>query len=171
MTWQTVYLGLGSNIGDSFSILKNALGEIGAIPGVSRLECSSIYETTPVSDIPQGNFLNCVCRLKTTLDPRVFFSMTEQIEKNLGKIPKNKNAPRMLDIDILFFGNEPYQDEVLTIPHPRWKERLFVLIPLLDLTDNIDNINLRDYTNNFSNVNNEQVVNLSSHPAMCYSPN
>ncbi len=167
---KTVYLGLGSNMGDSLSLLTKALLEIGKLEGVFNLKSSRFFETSPVSAIPQKDFLNLVCQIETSLDAEKLFEKLQAIEEHLGKIPKAKNAPRPLDIDILFFGKEFHKSETLTIPHKGWKERLFVLIPLLDLREEItypldnshtETLNLREYIKNFKNIHNEYVVPLS----------
>lgn len=134
---ELVYLSLGSNIGNSFLTLTRTLELIKTIPDVHLLDVSDFYRTTPVSSIPQRDFLNAACTLKTTLPAHDLYHALHEIEILLGKIPKEKNAPRPIDIDILFFGNKWYQTKELCIPHPHWKERLFVLIPLLDLTEKI----------------------------------
>lgn len=134
---ESVYLGLGGNIGDRMSLLRQALALIAAIPEVQNLEVSSFYETEPVSDIPQSNYLNAVCRLTTRLKAHQLLASLQEIERVLGKVPKPKNVPRVIDIDILFFGREGHKTHDLEIPHPRWRERLFVIVPLLDLTKTI----------------------------------
>jgi len=135
MNFKEVYLSLGGNIGDSSSILKAALAEISQISEIKSLETSHFYLTTPVGNGPfQQNFTNCVCRFSTILSPFQLLRELQKIEVKLGKVPKAKHHPRILDIDILFYAAESYNSEELEIPHPRWKERLFVLIPLADLT-------------------------------------
>src|ERR1700722_17875300 len=133
-----VYLGLGSNIGDSASIIEEAFHRIALTPQAHLLSVSSLYQTTPVSCIAQRYFINAACALLTTLSPEDLYEAIHHIEITLGKTPKAKNAPRLLDIDILFFGMQFRQTpEGLCIPHPRWQERLFVLAPLFDLTEQI----------------------------------
>lgn len=132
-----VYLGLGGNIGDTSSIFNHTLSLISDLPGVKNLEASSFYKTAPVSDIPQPDYLNAVCRFKTRLNARQLLGLLQTIEKSQGKFPKPKNVPRIIDIDILFFGTESHASPDLEIPHPRWSERLFVVVPLLDLTSSI----------------------------------
>lgn len=114
-------------------MLQQALDQIAALPEMKEFKVSFFYETSPVSDIPQSDYLNAVCCFKTGLNPQSLFAALKDIEISLGKETKPKNAPRVIDIDLLFFGFESYQEEDLEIPHPRWQERLFVIVPLLDL--------------------------------------
>jgi 2-amino-4-hydroxy-6-hydroxymethyldihydropteridine diphosphokinase len=146
-----VYLSLGGNIGDRQGTLQRALMRIESLPEVREMRVSSFYETSPVGGIPQADYLNVVCYFKTGMDVRSLLRNLQTIEKSLGKGPKPKNHPRIIDIDILFYGNESFQEDDLEIPHPRWRERLFVIVPLLDLTDairvrgeTVDLIKLRD---------------------------
>lgn len=133
----TVYLSLGSNLGNSLANLKEATELISSLPQVDSLEQSRIFRTSPLSPIPQEDFLNLVCRLHTTLTAEELLHKLQAIEHEGGKYPKAKEAPRPLDIDILFFGLEFHSRPTLEIPHPRFKKRLFVLIPLCDLTETI----------------------------------
>lgn len=132
-----VFLGLGSNLGDRLALLQAALKQIEALPNTSHFQASKIYETSPVSPIPQGPFLNAACSFLTDLSPFELLSHLQQIETALGKTPKPKTAPRLIDIDILLFGQMKIDTPTLQIPHPHWQERLFVLRPLLDLTEEI----------------------------------
>jgi len=166
-----VYLGIGSNVGDSFAILKKAFLELANLPGIHHLETSRLYQTTPVSNLPQRDYINAVCQLRTALSLPALFEQLQNIEKRLGKLPKEKNAPRKIDIDILFFGQTYYSSPVLTVPHPRWKQRLFVLIPLWDLTDSItypindrgqtETLALKDFLATFPNIHQESVFPLN----------
>lgn len=146
MQQEIVYLGLGSNLGNSKNILQKACQSINLLPNTTVLQFSSIYCTSPISSIPQRDYLNLTCSLTTTLDPFTLFIYLEQIEQSLGKIPKPKDAPRKIDIDILYFGDRILDSERLIIPHPKIKERLFVLQPLLELTHKLLDIpNVKEY--------------------------
>lgn len=142
MQQEIVYLGLGSNLGHSKTILQKACQSINELPNTTAFQFSSIYRTSPISSIPQRDYLNLACSLTTTLDPFTLFRYLEQIEQSLGKIPKPKEAPRKIDIDILYFGNRILHSEKLIIPHPKIKERLFVLQPLLELTNHLPDISI-----------------------------
>lgn len=137
MPFTDVYIGLGGNIEDSYAILKESLVRLRNLEGIDELRVSNFYITTPVSSIPQENFLNAVCHFKTTLTAPELLKKLQQIEIALGKIPKPKEAPRPIDIDILLFGLEMHQTAELEIPHPHWMKRMFVLVPLGDLIEDL----------------------------------
>ena len=126
------YLGLGSNIGDREINLLKALS---LISQESRLiKTSSIYETKPIGYEKQSYFLNMVCQISTKLKPVDLLQSIKQIENKLGRKPSFRNAPRIIDIDILFYDNKIMNINNLVIPHPRLVERAFVLIPLAEIT-------------------------------------
>lgn len=164
--FKEVYLGLGGNIGPTIDVLHSVLEHIEAIDEVHQLRVSNFYETTPVSDIPQHPYINAACHFLTTLSPHDLLDRLEKITLLHGQLPKPKNAPRIVDIDILHFGGERHGTPQLEIPHPRWTERLFVLIPLLDLTTNVQlqtdkgeptYVDIKELVQNFSNINQEFV--------------
>jgi 2-amino-4-hydroxy-6-hydroxymethyldihydropteridine diphosphokinase len=94
---------------------------------------SAIYETDPVGYIEQPSFLNLVCRITTDLPPEELLYLVKDIETEIGRIPSFPNAPRIMDIDILLYDNTIMETRNLTVPHPRLKDRAFVLIPLREI--------------------------------------
>lgn len=129
------FLALGSNLGPSYELLCDAIRLIGSIKEISFIASSRPFLTQPVSPLPQNSFLNAAVHIRTTLDPLALFAKLEAIERQLGKQKKEKWQPRLIDIDLIFYGTEQWQGQSLTIPHPHWRERLFVLYPLADLVD------------------------------------
>ena len=127
----TIYLALGSNVGDRLANLKATLRALP--PEVRILERSGIYETAPWGYTEQEPFLNMAIKAETELAPRELLATLKTIEEQVGRTPTFKNGPREIDIDILFYGNRPYDGKDLTIPHPRLHERAFVLVPLADI--------------------------------------
>lgn len=127
-------LSLGSNMGDREFYLKNAVEALKNIPGVELVSVSSVYETEPfgVSDA-QKKYLNCCILIKTNLPPFVLLGVCLGIETKLGRQRPYRFAPRTIDIDIIFYENEIINDVNLTLPHPRMKERAFVLVPMMDI--------------------------------------
>ncbi len=130
-----VYLGLGSNLGDRQANLARALKLLGERLHIELV--SSLYETEPVDYIEQPLFLNAICRAQTELGPMQLLSLVKGIEASLGRVPSFPNAPRPIDIDIIFYGDLIMETPELTIPHPRLEERAFVLIPLLEVAPDL----------------------------------
>jgi len=127
------YLGIGSNLGDRQAYIDTAIEEIGKIRDVRLIRASTIYETDPVSDVPQGKFLNGVLEIEAVLDPRSLLKELNKVESLLGRKRDVKNSPRTIDLDILYYGNERIKENGLEIPHPRIHEREFVLKGLREL--------------------------------------
>ena len=120
-------------MGDRRSFIDKAIEELKKSRGISFKRSSSIYETDPVSDIPQGKFLNGVLEIETRLAPGVLLKELNRIEAKLGRKRTIRNAPRQIDLDILYYGQEAVADDGLIIPHPRIAEREFVLKGLREL--------------------------------------
>jgi 2-amino-4-hydroxy-6-hydroxymethyldihydropteridine diphosphokinase len=127
-----IYLSLGSNIGDRSANLERA---IAALPdaGVRVLRQSALYETEPVDLLDQPWFLNCVVEGETLLPSESLLSALQAIERRQGSKKLVARGPRILDIDILFYGDSVIHSENVDIPHPRMASRRFVLVPLAEL--------------------------------------
>lgn len=121
-------------MGDREFYLKSAVEALGNIPGVELVSVSSVYETEPfgVSD-SQEKYLNCCILIKTNLSPFALLGACLGVEAKFGRERPYRFAPRTIDIDIIFYENEIIDDENLILPHPRMKERAFVLIPMMDI--------------------------------------
>ena len=129
-----VYLSLGSNLGDRESNLAQATMALSVEANIFNIESSAYYSSEPLYNMNQPDFLNSVLKCDTTLKPFDFFDVTKKVEKMLGRIRnKKQNQPRIIDIDILFFGNSILETSELTIPHPSLQFRKFVLIPLSEI--------------------------------------
>ena len=127
-----VYLGLGSNVGDSEALLQAALDGLNG-PDLRLLRVSSIYETEPIGFRDQRWFLNLVAEFETVLFPKQLLHRMQKIEASLGRKRIVVNGPRSIDIDILLYGNVVLKTDELEIPHPRYRERRFTLAPLAEL--------------------------------------
>jgi 2-amino-4-hydroxy-6-hydroxymethyldihydropteridine diphosphokinase len=127
----TVYLALGSNLGDRHKHLADALQYLREALNIERT--SSIYETEPVGYVEQPAFFNLVCKGTTNLSPLALLKFVKATEVHLGRQPTFRNGPRIIDIDILLYDDLCIQEEQLTIPHPRMAERAFVLVPLVEI--------------------------------------
>jgi len=128
---EEVYLGLGSNMGDRQENLDRALNFLSQKLQVARV--SSVYDTEPVGNINQPRFLNLVCQIYTRLAPTAMLILAKGIESKMGRVVRDSNAPRPIDIDILFYGDQVVETPELVIPHPRLAERAFVLVPLAEI--------------------------------------
>jgi len=129
------YLGLGSNMGNRQKNLEKALDLLSQRLQVSQV--SSIYDTEPVGNTNQPRFLNLVCQIYTKLAPMEILALTKGIELKLGRALGKYNAPRPMDIDMLFYGDQVIETPELVIPHPRLAERAFVLIPLAEIAPDL----------------------------------
>lgn len=131
----TVYIALGSNLGDREKNINLALEKLGQIGIIRRV--SSLYETEPVGYKDQPWFINLVCELETELPPQELLQSLKAIEKKMGRDPGPRFGPRPMDIDILLYDNLVLDTPELTIPHPRLAERAFVLIPLVEIAPEV----------------------------------
>jgi len=127
----TVYIALGSNLGDRESNLHAAVQSLA--PVLRVLQCSPVYETPPWGYLDQPAFLNQVLCAETDLSPRALLRFLQGIEVKLGRVKSILNGPRPIDLDIIFYDHLVYTSPKLTIPHPRLPGRGFVLVPLADL--------------------------------------
>lgn len=133
---KTVYLGLGSNLGDREAMLQAAVRALES-PRLHIRRLSPIYETEPM-DVPgQHWFLNLVAEAETDLFPLQLLHRTSKIESQLGRRRVAPKGPRTIDIDIVLYGNAVVTTAALEIPHPRFRDRRFVLAPLADLAPDL----------------------------------
>jgi len=128
---ETVFLSLGTNLGDRVENLRAALQAL--LPIVDIQAVSPVFETPPWGFTEQPSFLNMVVQGNTELNPAALLSRLKSIEADLGRQPSFRYGPRLIDLDILYFGNQVFELESLSIPHPRLQERAFVLVPLAEL--------------------------------------
>ena len=127
-----MYLGFGSNLG---SRVENLAAAIRLLEGddLALEEVSAVYESPPYGYADQPDFLNLVVRASTELDPHTLFQRAKAIEKKLGRQETVRNGPRTIDIDIIAYDDRIIEDDLLTVPHPRMRDRAFVLLPLRDV--------------------------------------
>ena len=128
------YVGLGANLGDRSAMLRAALEQLDAEPGVRVVAVSTVRETEPVGYLDQPQFLNAAAAIDTDLPPRELLDRLLGIERRLGRTREGPRfGPRTIDLDLLLYGEERVDEPGLAVPHPRLHERLFVLEPLSDL--------------------------------------
>ncbi len=126
------FLGLGSNLGDRRAYLRDA---IESLPDVVAI--SPVYETDPVGGPEQQPYLNLVVELDTELTPTALLSVCHRIESAANRVRDERWGPRTLDIDIIWMEDVTLAGERLTVPHPRWRQRKFVLAPMRDLAPDL----------------------------------
>ena len=163
---KTVYLGLGSNIGDREAMLQAAIDELHA-EEVSVVRLSSVYETQPM-DLPnQPWFLNLVVEAHTQLFPVQLLTRIGKIEQRLGRRRLIAKGPRSIDIDILLYGNSVIRTSSLIIPHERLTQRRFVLVPLLELKPDLrDPVTRRPLREHLGSVASQELRKVEFRPVL-----
>ncbi|PJZ02330.1 2-amino-4-hydroxy-6-hydroxymethyldihydropteridine diphosphokinase [Bacillus vallismortis] len=132
------YIALGSNIGDKETYLRRAVTLLHQHDEVTVTKVSSIYETDPVGYEDQAEFLNMAVEITTSMNPFELLELTQHIEYELGRTREVRWGPRTADLDILLFNRENIETEQLIVPHPRMYERLFVLVPLAEISQQVE---------------------------------
>ena len=133
MLTKHVFLGLGSNLGDRETHLKDAIRTLSSHASINITAQSSVLGTEPMGNENQGKFLNAVVEIETTMSPRELLHACLDIEIQQGRVRKGKWGPRTIDIDILFFSDQLIQEDGLHIPHPEVHNRPFTLIPMAEI--------------------------------------
>lgn len=126
-------MALGSNEGDRARFIERACEEICRLPSTCVVARSELHETAPVGGPPQGPFLNAAAEVETRLSPRELLDGLLAIEQGLGRVRREANGPRPIDLDLILFGDAVVQEPGLEVPHPRFRERAFVLEPLAEV--------------------------------------
>ena len=127
------YVGLGSNLGDRIAQLRRALEAMAALAETDLVRVSSYYDSEPVGDPGEPHYLNAVAELSTTLSAHRLLWNLQLIETRLGRPRSGRAGPRVIDLDLLYYGGEVIREPGLEVPHPRLLERDFVLVPLAEL--------------------------------------
>lgn len=156
-----VYLGLGSNIGDRENNLQDALNELSNRVGITVKKVSSFYETEPVGVKDQPWFLNAVIEIETNLQPREVLGINKAIEKKLHRKETYKWGPRIIDIDLLLYGNRIISEPDLKVPHPQMHLRGFVLVPLAEIAPGLKIPGMKEVNKLISELKNEAVKKMN----------
>ena len=127
------YIGLGSNQDDPLGQCGRALTILDGFPDLRVLRVSSYYRTEPVGVTDQADFVNAVCEVRTHLRPRMFFDRLKTVERQMGRREERRWGPRIIDLDLLLYGQEVIDEGDLVIPHPALHKRRFVLVPLCEI--------------------------------------
>jgi 2-amino-4-hydroxy-6-hydroxymethyldihydropteridine diphosphokinase len=134
----TAFVGIGSNLGDRETNLRQAIELLSAEDGIDVVALSEIRETDPVGPVEQGPFLNGAAKLETSLTPRELLERLLSVESRLGRVRDERWGPRTIDLDLLLYGDLSIEEPGLTVPHPRLHERRFALEPLADLDPGLE---------------------------------
>ena len=150
----------GSNLGDSYAILQGAVDQMAQHAHIKVIRCSSIYQTPPVGP-PQPDYLNASILIETDLAPEELLRTLLQIEANFGRVRRERWGPRLLDLDLLLFGDLVLTLPTLQIPHPRMHERAFVLVPLAEVASHwVDPISGKTVAQLVQNVTSKGIQKL-----------
>jgi 2-amino-4-hydroxy-6-hydroxymethyldihydropteridine diphosphokinase len=127
------YIGIGSNLGNALKNCQHAVESLSLTAGVEITRVSPFYKTEPVGIENQNMFINAVVEIRTVLSARNLFRALQSIEKDMGRDREVKGGPRIIDLDLLFYGQEVIQDADLIVPHPEIQRRRFVLEPICEI--------------------------------------
>ncbi len=135
--WAPAFVGAGANLGEPIRQIGRARDALQRSPGVRLLRSSSFYRTQPVSPVAQPPFVNSVFALECGLDPSALLSLLLRVEEGMGRVRKERWGPRVIDLDLLFYGEAIIRERGLAVPHPRLHERRFVLAPLAEVAPDL----------------------------------
>lgn len=150
-------LGIGTNIGDRMQNLRAALDSLAKLPGTKIIKASSVYETKPWGYADQDNFFNLCVIADTALSPHALLGACLGIEAAIGRVRTFKNAPRVIDIDLLLYEDCEINTEELTLPHPFIRQRSFVLVPLHEITED-DSFFSYDFSAEYADCDKNEIV-------------
>jgi 2-amino-4-hydroxy-6-hydroxymethyldihydropteridine diphosphokinase len=132
------FVGIGSNVGDRVDFCTRAVRELETASGITVKKVSQLYETSPLGGPPQRSFVNLVVKVESDLDARSLLQLCKDIEQRIGREPSPiRWGPRVVDLDLLVFGEEKINEPDLEVPHPRLTERRFALVPLLEIDPDV----------------------------------
>lgn len=136
----TAFVGIGSNLNCPSNQVRGAVPLLGQLPHTRLSAVSSLYQSAPVGVDPQPDFVNAVANLDTELAPFTLLKLLLQLESNFGRVrqPNVMGAARTLDLDLLLYGRQIIESDTLLIPHPRLHQRRFVLLPLMELSPDME---------------------------------
>lgn len=159
------YLSFGSNLGNRKANLRKAVEVLKGNPYLRLRRVSSVYETKPLDYEKQRKFYNLVIAVETSLSTSELFELCQSVERVMGRQKRKNKGPRIIDVDILLYGDRRIKNENLTIPHPRLKERAFVLVPLIEISPQLKTPSgayLSSYLKNVEDQEIKRVGNLYS---------
>ncbi|MGB3387028.1 MAG: 2-amino-4-hydroxy-6-hydroxymethyldihydropteridine diphosphokinase [Pseudaminobacter sp.] len=160
MQEERVYLSLGGNLGDPAKSMGTALRLLDANPQTRVVGVSSLYRTPPWGKLDQPDFLNAAAELSTSLAPHALLDLCLETERQLKRVREERWGPRLVDLDILVFGDRTIHEAGLDVPHPRMLERAFVLVPLSEIAPdfNIGGVSLSERVSQIDSAGIEKLL-------------
>lgn len=159
------FIGIGSNEGDRLENIRSAINLISGLTNCKIEKVSSLYETTPFGNVKQNNFFNAIIKILVSLNPKELFIELKKIEAKLGRIVREKWGPREIDLDILFFNDLIFSDEIITLPHEGIIYRDFVLVPLIEIEPELIHPAFNKRIGDFiSDLKTKNIINKLSDP-------
>jgi 2-amino-4-hydroxy-6-hydroxymethyldihydropteridine diphosphokinase len=137
MVGKEAYIGFGSNVGDRAAYCRSALRLLEEVPGCTILRRSDLFRTEPVGVHNQDWYVNGVCRIRTRLAPSDLLSVLLGVETRMGRVRRRRWESRIIDLDLLLYGDEVIRESGLCVPHPLMHERRFVLVPMVQLAPDV----------------------------------
>ena len=131
------FIGAGANLGDPIRQIRQAKDALQKSPGVKFLGASSLYRTQPMGPIAQPSFINAVFSLECGMSPNDLLALLLSVEEKMGRIRRERWGPRVIDLDLLFYGAMVISGQGLEVPHPRLHERRFILTPLVEIAPDV----------------------------------
>ena len=131
------FIGAGANLGEPVRQIRQAKDALQKSPGVKFLGASSLYRTQPMGPIAQPPFINAVFSLECGMSPKDLLALLLSVEEKMGRIRRERWGPRVIDLDLLFYGDMVISEQGLEVPHPRLHERRFVLAPLVEIAPDV----------------------------------
>lgn len=133
-----VYVALGSNLNEPAAQVRRALSALDGLPDLRVLRASSLYRTPPWGDVDQPDFVNAVAEIDTGLAPLPLLQALQAQEQALGRVRGRRYGPRLIDLDLLLYGDLRLDHPALSLPHPRMHERAFVMLPLAEIAPELE---------------------------------
>ncbi len=154
-----IFIGIGSNIGNSYKNCTIAIKRISSDKRAGLKSISSFYSTSPVSDISQDDFVNCAVEIDWKDSPRELLRFLNDIESSMGRVREQKNGPRIIDLDILMYGDSVIEDESLAIPHKDLHRRKFAIAPCIEIDPDLTHPSLKKPLSSFlSEIGDDQKI-------------
>ncbi len=158
---ERAYIGLGANLGAPAQQIQHAIRALGGLPATRLLAESALYRSAPWGLTEQPDFLNAIVAIDTGLAPQALIESMLSVERALGRLRDGARwGPRRIDLDLILYGERSFATTDLCVPHPRFQQRAFVLLPLIEVAAQLDDRRLPQWRQNLSNLPHDDVVRM-----------